>query len=128
MFNDNQPAAVRPGGVSRPRYRYSDAGYAIHGKRCLRPVQRALLDAAFLRLKLAAPGSDERKKAFNEIQRMPVSIVPIRYAALQDYSRYPGERLRNIAADGGGAKEKARAARRVAAKVSVTAPLLAEAA
>lgn len=109
-----QANASKPG--KYPRYAYSQAGIGIHRKRRLTRAEEIKLVAARMKFSTTSPGSEERRAAFAELRELPVKVVEVKYAEIQDHSRYPAERLRNIRADGGGPKEKARAARRVAAR------------
>lgn len=108
--------AAQPKPSKRPRYRLIEGGFGIHRKRTLKLAEELKLAAALSNFRMSPKGSDERTKAFAAIRALPVRMVPVKYAQIQDHSRYPAERLRNIRADGGGPKEKARAARRVAAR------------
>jgi len=103
-----------------PRYSYSDAGFGVHAKRCLSGLERARLELAMLNMRLAQPGSSERRAAYEAVRAMPVTIVPVKYAERLDHSKYPIERLVAIRAAGGGKKEQARAARRAAAIKGMT--------
>lgn len=105
----------------KPRYTYTEAGFAVHGKRYLSPAERKALDGVMEALGKTEDQA-ERDELLVALRAMPVTFVPVKKAEIIDRSRYTGERLRQIAKAGGGAKERARAARRAA--LALVAPPL----
>ena len=91
------------------RYDIQHAGTVVHAKHCISNETRAEITAILTRIQTAE--GDERNDLFRELRGKPVQLVPLRAAILQDRSRYTGEKLREIRAAGGGAKERARAAK-----------------
>jgi hypothetical protein len=123
-----KPARDAKKRAEKKRFIYAPFGHAVHGKHYLDPETRADID--FLTDAISkAKDAEERKNLLAALRSQPVKFVPVKRAERLDYSRYGGADIRAINKAGGGPKEKARAAKRLAAMLPIKddAPALAAA-
>lgn len=104
----------------KPRYDYEPYGFAVHAKYHLNSLERAKVN--LLTEVVRTTEGLEREGALRELRKLPVTFVPVQSAITIDRSRYDANELRHLAAQGGGKKERVRAARRAAA-MQAAAPL-----
>lgn len=111
----------------RPRYTIvRDDVVAVHAKGCVSEVERQKINEIIASVE-AAPTMEEKAERVRQLPGSKVNFVNLKRATLNDHSRYPAEKLREIRAAGGGTKEQARAAKR-AKPVKDDAPAFAVAA
>lgn len=112
----------------KKRFVYSDFGHAVHGRHYIDPQTRADIDFLVEGIKQAEDKA-ERDGLLKLLRAQPVKFVPVKRAERLDYARYGGADIRAINKAGGGPKEKARAAKRLAAMLPIKddAPALAAA-
>lgn len=95
----------------KPKFRFEQVGEIVHMSKCVKPAERQAV-ADLIAAVRAEPDETERKRLMAGINQYSVRTVTLKRATPIDYSRYTGEKLRQIRAAGGSAKEQARAARR----------------
>jgi hypothetical protein len=114
--------------AERKREVYSAFGHAVHGRHYIDPQTRADIDFLVEGISKAEDKA-ERDGLLKLLRAQPVKFVPVKRAERLDYSRYSGADIRSLNKAGGGKKEQARAAKRVAAMKPIKddAPVLAAA-
>jgi hypothetical protein len=110
--------------AEKKKFVYAPFGHAVHGKHYIDDQTRA--DINFLTDAISkAEDKEERAGLVKLLRAQPVKFVPVKREERLDYSRYSGADIRSLNKNGGGKKEKARAAKRVAARDPFPATLAA---
>lgn len=112
-MNSAQQAEARRQPSTHPRYSYETVGSVSHFKSYASPALRSVVRSIEDSMVVATP--DQCESLGSILAGYPRVSVPLKRAHLLERSRYGGPQLRHIRAQGGGAKERARAERRAEA-------------
>lgn len=97
---------------AQPKFKYEPIDVvAVHANRCLTSQERQELDTTLMAIH-DAESVEEQMEVISRLDGSKVKRVRVKQEVRIDRSRYTPEKLREIRAAGGGAKERDRAARR----------------